>query len=482
MRALLLVTFGVLIALLPGDAVAQDQRCHLLPGAREATRHVLPDGRSMVYVSGPAEFACPDGTTIVADSAIGETESGVLDLIGNVFYSDTLKTLTSDRLEYFREDGRLFARGNVVLTDRKTGSVITGAVLEHLLAGTWRPDAKTTVTGRPHAILYERSDSTPTPAGDEITVAADSTAQPVEIDADRMEIWAETLFRADGDVVLVRGETQGFGDHMEFDQVDGRMLLVGSARIEGDAFSLVARRIEGYLVEDVLRDVVAERDAVLLAEELRVEAPWLRIFFEEGELHRLVATRAIPGSEEANSTADPLPQPRAIATEFWLAADSIDALAPAERLELVVAVGEAYAERIADVLEEGLPDVVARDWLRGDTITGYFVQQPRRPPVGVDEPVTEEETLETVLERLVAVGEEGRARSLYRIREEGGEGDAESRASINYLVANRITLLMRHGEVEDVEADGPIQGLHLEPKKTRERQETLDERGESGEP
>jgi hypothetical protein len=167
---------------------------------------------------------------------------------------------------------------------------------------------------------------------------------------------------------------------------------------------------------------------------------------------------------QSDDAAEKPAQPVIISRDFQLSADSIDALAPAQQLEVVIAVGDAYGVRAPDSLDTGLPEAIARDWLAGDTITGYFAREEApaaHDTVSSDSVGPEEPKARTVLERLVAVGEEGRAWSLYRIREKGREAEPPS---ANYLVANRIVLVMRDGEVSDVEADGPIEGMHLQPE------------------
>ncbi len=511
--------------------------------------------RERVILRGNAHIRCAGGVELRADTAVSHTLTGHREFIGHVFYEDTVKSLTADRVDYEHEQARLVAVGNVVLTDIKAGSVVTGTELEYYRATEERPEPRTVVRGRPHATLYE-SPETQDDAATPIPVAAppaDSAAEPFEIDADEMEIFGEQHFRATGRVEIVRGSTTGFGDAAEFDQVAQRLILEGDAIVEGEAFSLAGDWIRAFLDGDDLREVLARQDAVLLSEDLRIDAPELQVFFQEGEVHRLVAVRMLADSSEVDepapmaeegaivATADSLgnaaeamapgddeivvlagdstatvidsvlvaadsaevapppppsrrtvgPQPRATASDFWIMADSIDAIAPGQQLERVIAVGNAYGERTADSLDVKVPELIARDWLRGDTITGYFATVPvadsastsdtddERPrakaalstdaapttdiaPVDDGDSVADGEAAETrtTLERLVAVGPEGRAQSLYRIREDG----EEATPSVNFLIANQITLLLRDGEVTNVEALGPIKGVHLQPE------------------
>ena len=405
--------------------------------------------RERVILRGNAHIRCAGGVELRADTAVSHTLTGHREFIGHVFYEDTVKSLTADRVDYEHEQARLVAVGNVVLTDIKAGSVVTGTELEYYRATEERPEPRTVVRGRPHATLYE-SPETQDDAATPIPVAAppaDSAAEPFEIDADEMEIFGEQHFRATGRVEIVRGSTTGFGDAAEFDQVAQRLILEGDAIVEGEAFSLAGDWIRAFLDGDDLREVLARQDAVLLSEDLRIDAPELQVFFQEGEVHRLVAVRMLADSSEVDeiaptaeegaivATADSLgnpaeamapgddeivviagdsaamvidsvlvaadsaelapppspsrrtvgPQPRATASDFWIMADSIDAIAPGQQLERVIAVGNAYGERTVDSLDVKVPELIARDWLRGDTITGYFATVPVADSAGTSD-------------------------------------------------------------------------------------------------
>lgn len=510
MRKRLAFLLGTLLALsIPAQVRAQVQDCELLPGAREASRSFLT-GEEINYISGPARFICPGEVVLQADSAVGRPERGEVELLGNVFYQDSVKTLTADWAHYLRGDARLFARGDVVLTDRKSNSRIEGPELEYLPANETRPEAEAIIQGRPHAIFHqqrkpgeESADSVarsvaPTEA------PADSAAQPLEVDADIMRLLGESRFLALGQVEMKRGETRGYAREGEFDQAANLMLLTGAARLEGEGYVLSGERIEASLEGERLHEVLARDQAALQADDLDLQAPELRIFFNEDKVERLVAvgvradgdlavaedSSVVPegGASPARATpvgatltgvtstratpASPASRPVVTSRDLRLTADSIDALAPGQQIDRLIAVGSAYAIRAPDTLDVGLPEAIAHDWVVGDTITGYFVQE-KAPPAEVKELGARDEGIEVplepdekpkqraTLERLVAVGEGGGARSLYRIREKGHEAEPPS---ANYLVANRIVLVLRDGEVREVEADGPIEGMHLQPE------------------
>lgn len=441
----------------------------------------MPNERAIL--SGDAQIRCTGGVLVRADTMISHTAAGRREFVGNVLFQDSLKSLTADRVDYEHADGRALARGNVMLVDRVDGSVVRDASeLEYLRETPDRPESRAIVRGRPHATLYQSRPAADT-AG---SAAAGEPPPPLEIDADSMAIVGERVYRAIGNVEMQRGETHGTAGEAEFDQVEQRVVLLGEAIIEGEGFTLSGERLVAYLAGEHLREVHALEEAVLLGEDLRIDAPELQVYFRDGAVHRMIAMRlpaetgpdssAAAAADSLAAAADTLvtdeapaaplrtvgPQPRATATEFWLVADSIDALIPDQRLEQVVAVGNAYGERAADSLTAALPELVGRDWLRGDTITGYFVEAPAADTVATDSTSDGRARNRVALERLVAVGEGGKAQSLYRIREEG-----KDRPGVNYLTANRIMLFLRDGEVVSVEAVGPVRGYHLQPKEDR---------------
>jgi lipopolysaccharide export system protein LptA len=426
---------GLSLAALPADARAQAvrQSCDLLPDppVREANQVVTPLGE-IVYISGPARFRCTGGVDVLADSVIFNRAAGELRLIGNAEYRDPEKTLSSDWLTYLGREGRLLGRGNVVLTDRTDGSIITGTEMEHLRSSPERPEAVTVVTGHPHAVLRPRGE------------AAD-TAPPFDVFADRLTLVGEISFQAEGNVRIVRGELRAFARRADYAPERDRLLLQGDARVEGDEFQLHGERIEALLDGERLREVYAETEASVLARELRVTAPRVRLYLLAGAFERLIARGGMDG----------LPQAVATTPEFRLEADSIDALAPAERLREVIAIGAAYGERLEAARIAGLHPLVSRDWLRGDTIRGYFVDVPAQ---------TEDAAPSSELERLVASAGADPASSLYRMPD---ERDPSGRPQVNYLLAATITLHLRSGEVRDVRATGPIRGVHLQPEGAR---------------
>ncbi len=462
--ALLLVAAPVaLAAQAPGQGSPQRRTCRqVLPS--DARRLMNARGQEVVYFLDPVRVLCTGGLLLEADSAVMNRADGSVQLVGEVVYRDSLRQLTADWANYIGGRDQLLARGNVVLENQEDGSEVHGDELDYLRETETRPLARMIVRGeRPYARVPPRADSG----------AAVDTASSTEVWADRMEFEGQDVFRGLGNVELARGDMTGAADTATFDQATERMTLIGSAHVETDRYRLEGARIDAHLVGGEVRDVLAVRMARVESEELTVDAERIRIGFADGQLHRM---------EAWNPQPDSVPRALADASDFRLRADSIDARADSLGIQEVRAVGRAYGEQDPDSLAAALPASVARDWIQGDTILGFFTRRPvvdsappelrmvRQAPddtaagaVQGDslrlEAVERTDSTEVVLERIVVIGGGQPALSLYHMQPEEPGGDL----SVNFMKAERITLFFEQGNVSRVEADGPLNGLYLAP-------------------
>lgn len=472
-RPVVLVLAACTLAVsLAGRLSGQGRDCRILPEPEPefARRLVGADGNQMLFVSGPFRIACTGGIIVSADSAMS-TGTGELRLFRDVFFEDSATTLTSEFATYYGDDRRLIARNDVVVRDRHSPSVVRGSELRYEQATDARPETRTVVRGRPRAYLYEEG-TPPLPEGLEPTptqrvIGGDTIAGGLQVDADRLELIGERHMLAEGRVQMVREGVRAFGEAADYDRAAGRLELMGDARVQGEDFELAGERVLAALSDERLERVTAERNASLVGEELEVYGSTILVFLEDEQVERLVA---IAPRDSAGGVEE---QARALARDFSLRGDSIEAVAPGQALDSIVAVGDAYAERRVDSLAAGVPDLVDRDWLRGDTIVGRFVRvepelaQAEGPAEATLEPIEGEappaDSARTVLDRLVAASAAGDrpARSLYRM--EAGDEDAE-RPAVNYIIARRIDIGFVEGEVDVVRTEGPIQGVHLEPE------------------
>ncbi|MFP4622569.1 MAG: hypothetical protein ACLFRX_00160 [Gemmatimonadota bacterium] len=497
MRRFVLGALGVILTLsaVPTDLEAQGRRCRQVLQAD--ARRLTIRGQEVFYFRDPVRVVCEGGVLLEADSAVMNRGAGTVELVGDVLYQDSTRSLRSEWANYLGRLDQLLARDEVVLEDHESGAVIQGDDLNYLRQSESRPVARMIVTGdRPYATIppdtptrHTAAPDTPAPdtaAPDTAapdTAAPDTAGEPTEVWADRMELEGEDLFTALGDVEIQRGEITGAGDAARFRQAEQRMTLTGAAHVRDEMYRLDGERIDAFMEGGGLREVQSRGAARVTSDDLSVRSQQIRIGFTEGRLERL---------EAWNPDTTATRRARADARDFRLRADSIDARADSLGIRELRAVGRAYGERDlvqpADTVARApLPAAAARDWIQGDTILGYFAHLPPEPETvetsdsvpalearALPPPIEDEETGEaareqeadstrTVLERIVVLGGEGSALSLYRMAQDQDPG----RLSINFMKAKRIILYMERGEVARVEAEGPIEGLYLEPSGRR---------------
>lgn len=492
------------VALVPAALRAQ-QKCDVATGGKVVTFAQGTPSEAQ-YMGGGVSFTCPDGRVIKADSVVVLANGDQRLLIGHAYYSDKEKTLTADRITYLGAQHHMLAQLGatnpiVTLNDKVNGSVITGQYMDYYPAQSGQESRTTIYGGRPHAVLHGKNQPRATPrdsAAPQPSAAQPPAApQPADtaatvVDADRMEITGQKTFHALGNVVLNRADMKATSADAVYDPDAEHLRLSGNANVTGKDFTLTAGTVDGTLVGNQFKDVTATFRAVLQSKDLRVNSPAMVVSFDQGQVQRLVALSA----ERARRTAtDGKSLAEAFAKDFHLIADSIDAKAPNQKIDQVVAVGHAYGERQNDSIKVKMPEIASKDWLRGDTITGFFTDAPPKatpekngratagkngkgntaaPSKPAGKPVGSSgagaapaDSVERVLERVVAVGGGGDpASSMYRITD---SKKPEATPAISYLLAKKIEVAFRDGQVREVTADGEIRGIHLQPEEPKEK-------------
>jgi lipopolysaccharide export system protein LptA len=298
-----------------------------------------------------------------------------------------------------------------------------------------------------------------------------------------------------------------------------RVVAREEAVLVGQNVTLLAPEIRVFLTQGQMERLVAVMEVSDSSQEGDEE-------LEE----EVVAIRRIALDSAGVEMESPAVRPRALAEDFEIVADSIEVRAPGEMLDRVFAVGSAHGESMArDSLNtEDTPDVVRRDWLEGDTIIASFSQVRRRGLASGDTIATlqagdslrQEFQLDTLWAR-------GSARSLYRTEAaedstvagdttvmadsalateavpvadsalvmEAGLGSDSATASdstatrdsaaapwaarlaVNYVIGTVITIVLKDGEVDRMEVEGPTRGIQLQPIR---RSAPMDVLGEGG--
>lgn len=479
---LAVVTWGALVLPAPG---AGQEGCEFVPPGNDLVRNLVVGGLRITYITNP-HFLCSGGVEIFADSAEAFPDRGYSHLIGNVRYVESLRELTADDARYFTNEGRLQAQGNVRVVDEEQGSSIEHGDLVYLLETDFRDVAEMTVTTgadgiRPVAVLTPAPVSEVDDAGAAETVV-DSVAPPVlaeprpdttdsdepaeptpyRVVGDRIFLLGTGYFTASGDVEIDQDSLRAFADSAEYDSEGSGLVLDGHARVLSAGYDLVGRSITMSAPGAVNSRIHALREARLEGEDLLLTSAQIFLFLEDDALERLVAT-PIVGRAATNADSVDRQRPRAIVEDFILTADSLEVLAPEQRVQRVFASGSARSESSAgdSLTVDLLPEVARTDWLEGDTVIVNFTATGPAPSATAG--TRDGGRLE--VEDIVAVG---RAKSLYRL----APNDSLARPgvdppAVHYVVGTRIRIEMQGRQVHGMQVTGQTQGVHLEPLQRR---------------
>lgn len=510
------------LLLCPTAATAQDDGgCQLVEGSQRLQTEPDPRGGLVTRLTTP-HFACGGDVEIWADSAVAYSYDNMSILWGAVRYRDPQRELRADHARYFTRVGRLQADGNVSVVNHEDGSTIHDGDLVYLRQTDFRDIEEMTVTigddgVRPHATVYPRRapgpadsatapgpvDTASTPGardsfppdsaagglpadsvGPDTAADAAARAEPSEalepgppqeylVVGDSLFFRGSSYFTAAGTVEITRDSLLAFADTAEYDGAVGELVLDGSARVESSSYDLIGRRIILTSSSDGSDEIRALRDAVLTGDDLEVTAPRVVLHLTDGELQRMVAVPLPDGAgrdlgprRPAADTDVPdsvarTAQPRAVAQDFELTADSLDLAAPGGELDRIFAAGRAHSVSSgrSELNVEALPEIARNDWMDADTIEVFLVPD-TASALDVDTASAQPDSGYTV-DRIVArVG----ARALYRL------SPADSTAvpgvdppAVSYLMAHEITIFMVDGQADRVESVGQVSGWHLEP-------------------
>jgi hypothetical protein len=434
------------LALPVSQAEAQQRDCFL--NSREGG--VLTRISESVTTATLPIITCEGGLSITANTA--NYMPGRIDLYQNVTVRDSARTLTADQVVFQNQRRELQATGNAVLTERATGSVIRGDLV-NLLEKTAQRESRIEAIATQGALVASA------------VIIREVEGKPGQrdtttLDAQHIIITGEESFRAFGTARMRRDSLRASGHMIDFVKSARSMEVTGNGRVTLPRYTLVGDSISARTNEaDDIESVLSRHNTRLESEDMNVRAGALRLAFANGGIARMTAMRWTPIAGQPAA-----PRARAEAPEFHMEADSIDVLAPEQEIREAVAIGNAHGERVTpDSLKRFIPDaapdvaaLIANDWMRGDTVRAFFAPNPEK--------AKNPQASDRIMERLVATGSP--AQSIYRMRD---EENPTLRMSINYLVASMIEVMFEDGSAALLRASGDAKGVYLQPEEAAAR-------------
>lgn len=443
----LLVGGAALIVAAPAGAQARKKaapasdRCRLeiLNVDRQGVRTEPTPGVEHMFAGGNIHAQCVGRNIHIYSDSVASYGGNVVQFIsqGNrVKYRDSTTNLDADFGTYFKDGERFEAQGNVVHRDLKSGSTITGARIDYLrpVRGL-RTELEVLGYSRP-VVSYVVKDST------------GRVQTPYVIVGNTVRTIGNDIINAGGAVTIDRENLKGTGDSLWLDsgkkqagQLIGKAALRNQQDTTGTSpgFTLTGRVIDIGLVQRELSSVKGRDSARLVSRDVTLDADSILIRLRQRQAEQTVAW--------GKSV-----RPVAVSADYQVKGDSIWVETPNQKLSKVIAFGNGWAGLSGDTTTG-----TRRDWIAGDKVTVTFFERASAGPNRL------------AIQQLEA---EQRARSFYQVAPERGQ----TKGSMNYTRADRILVTMRitpdSNTVQQVDATGSVEGVHLQPAAARRRDTT----------
>ncbi|MFN8581877.1 MAG: hypothetical protein U0163_13000 [Gemmatimonadaceae bacterium] len=278
--------------------------------------------------------------------------------------------------------------------------------------------SKLVATGRP-ALSFVEKDSLGRPQ------------PPTNLDANEITADGDSIYIANGKVVLNRTDLTATGDSAYLDNGKQWSRLMKNPVIQSKSdqpYTLKGRVIDLYGAARQVNRVVAMDSAHAVSKDLQLVSDTIDLRVTDNKLDRAHAF----GTHGARATTP----------ERDIVADSLDVVMPRQRVRELHAVRRAYAESDPDSAKVVSDE---RDWLRGDTIIAVFDSVPAT-----------DTSSKPRVKFLVASGS---ASSYYQVPSNKGEKD---RPGVNYVRGRLIRVDFAAGDVQTVTVTDSVSGLYLE--------------------
>lgn len=419
------LTALVAAALVGQGAMAQEvpRNCDMefpnTPNTR-ATISQLPGGITNTFSGGGIVARCiGQGNLLTADSAEYYEAEGRLYLVGNVRYTEPRARVNARTMTYYQSANHLHAEGDVVAV-MANGTTLRGPVADYYRSTPERPLARLVAPGRPRITLVQQD-----------TTGRGRPPDTAHVVANQIVMDGDSLVYASLRVEITRPDMIAKADSAFLDSGRDFGRLIGSPSVEGKGqrpFTLTGGVIDLFSRSRQLERVVATPNGHALSQDLELVADTIDLRVQANQLQRAIAW----GNKQA----------KAISPEREIAADSIDAIMPGQRVREVRAVGRALATSAPDsgfVSSE-------RDWLSGDTIVARF-----------DSLVTGDSVGRPQIREIVAAGS---ARSYYQMKNSSGP---ETQPTVNYVRGRIIEIDFVDRRVATVTVTDQATGILIEP-------------------
>jgi hypothetical protein len=408
----------------PADTTrAQGRPCQVAIDSMARARQITQGGSTNYFGGGGVRAHCKDTptTTLAADSMGYFSGLGRLDLVGHLKIRDTTIALDANFASYYMTDERLEAHNNVVVVNRRTGSVLRGPNLRYLraVAGV-RDTVEMFATSRPTVEYRETADS----------------GEPYIIVGDRLRFKGDDRVWAGGQVTVDRSDFASRSDSLLLDETRGIGHLVGHPRVEGKggkSYTLVGTRIELGLEHREINLVKALDQAKATGDDWTLTADTIHLLITAKKLQQALAWVGEGSKARAH----------AISSLYTIDADSIAVDTPEE----VLTESRAFRNALSRAKRDSATALADIDWIAGDSLTARFVQEK-------DSTGREHSRLQQILAR-------GAARALTHHFD---DRDSTAAPAINYSRGQRIAVQLRGAKVDRIVVAGKADGVHLEPR------------------
>lgn len=420
-----LVRWLALIALLVAVPMAVDAqgttRCSF-SSERFATDST-PLGR-VTYFGGNVRIRCPSrGITLRGDSAEQRPDGD--HVIGHAVYDEPRFHITADFLNYFQQNERVVAVGNVNAR-LPSGSTLVGPIAEYNRAV---PRIRTRATmlarARPTVTIVEKD-------------SAGKPVPPTTVIAETIFLDGDSLVYASGRVSIARPDITATADSVFMDQGRETMRLMVEPMLKGQRekpYTLTGDLIDLFSQNRKLTRILSQGTARAVSDSMTLSSDTLDLRVRDDLMERAFAWGAKSRARVESPSQN-------------LIADSLDVVMPGQRIRVVRAVRRALAESTPDTTRFVLEKRGEKDWLRGDTIIAHFDSTA----------VTDTARRNPEVRNLAA---SGHASSFYHL---APSDTSERRPAINYLVARLINIVFDRSRVATVTSVDSVSGLYVEPR------------------